>query len=122
MIWPWSVNLTALPSRLSKTWRSRVSSAWMLVGQVGGGSNVKAELLGLGAGADDVRDAVQESWAGAGGGSEVELAGLDLGEVEDVVDQREQVLAALLDDGQAAVDVGLRRPALEDLGIAQGCR
>ena len=50
---------------------------------------------------------------------ELQLAGFDFGQVEDIVDQGQQVLAALLDGGQAAVTSGSKLPPLEDLGIAQ---
>ena len=70
-------------------------------GRDGGASKVRLQLFGFGPRADDPDDAAQECRQLQRRGAEFQPAGLDLGQVEDVVDQGEQVLAALLDDVQA---------------------
>ena len=84
---PFSVNLIALPTRLISTWRSRVGSRDDGVGHVA--ADVAGQLQPLLVGAQGQRlqrvaDAVAEANRRR---VQVELAGLDLREVEDVVEQ-----------------------------------
>ena len=114
---PRSVNLTALPSRFSSTWRRRFSSARTAGGRPGVGLEREQQALLLGLDADRCRRRVCRNGRQVDRvGVQLELAGLDARQVEDVVDQRQQVLAALLDRRQA------RRAArsLERAGRAAG--
>src|SRR5205814_10635810 len=79
-----------------------------------------AQPLLLRAHLDDVYDALQEAREVQRQRVQLELAGLDLREVEDVVDQRQQVLPALLDGRQAAGLLGREVAVpLQQLRIAE---
>ena len=121
MISPWSVNLMALPTRLSSTWVRRRSSP-RPAGRSVGISTLKASFLLAASGLDRAIDAVHDVLERIIVERQHELAGLDLGQVEHVVDQAEQVLAVARD----ALEHGhhlLRRLAidavLDQLGVAQ---
>ena len=91
---PASVNLTAFDSRLSTIWRSRPSSPTIARGRSVGRSRRRARCRF--AAAVGARTSSAPSMHGArsnGCALEVDLAGLDLREVEDVVDDRQQRVA-----------------------------
>ena len=118
---PVSLNLMALPTRLSTTCVSRRSSPWPF-GMSGWRLDLEAELLVVGERLDRAEHVVEHVLHRIVGERERELAGLDLGEVEHVVDQAEQVAAVALD----ALEHGLRLlrrlavDAVEDqLGVAE---
>ena len=107
---PRSVNLTALASRLSRIWRSRVRSVPI------GGRNVALEHVGdvellLGrARADQVERRLDALAQVERMRLDVHPAGLDLREVEDVVDDRQQRVAGVADGrGEVALLVVERR-------------
>jgi hypothetical protein len=84
-----AVNLMALPMRLMRTWRRRVLSPTMTGGAAADPTDEVEVLLG-GLGAEDI-EGVLEAFAQVEGALlELELAGFDLGEVEDVVDEAEE--------------------------------
>ena len=92
---PSGVNLTALERRLSTICLSRRGSASSRMPRrdVGG----ERELLVVGARGDDPHGVVEEAAERGPLEVEADAAGLDLRHVEDVVDDVEQVLAALVD-------------------------
>ena len=94
---PRSVNLIALPTRFTSTWRSRDGSPWARAGHVvvDQGGQVEAarpRLLG-----QQVHDLVDDGARAEVGQIERHPPGLDLREVEQVVDQRQERLGAGLD-------------------------
>ncbi len=98
---PESVNLIALPTKFSNTWAMRRSSP-DAAGKSAGTADFQCEILlgcqRLRAGdnrLDHIFDRIRID-------RQRQLAGLDLGEVEHVVDQAEQMAAALID---ALVDI-----------------
>ncbi len=104
---PRSVNLMALPTRLSRICRTRVSSISSSGGQVVSAGDAQLDALGLGLDAEQVGDLLDQGGDGAGLRVEVEMAGIKARMVEDVVDQAEQVLARRMDAGGVALEVGL---------------
>ena len=92
---PASVNLTPLPARLRSTWRSRARST-STAGRRGP-SRGNVDALGVGAGGEQLGDLLQQRLELGRLGPEIEAAGLDLGKVEHVVDQRQQRLAGGVD-------------------------
>ena len=97
MIVPWSVNLAALESRLNSAWRTLVWSACIVAEVVGARDDQRVGVL-LDQRLDDRRRRRRTSWPTLERLQEqVHPAGLDLGEVQDVVDQPEQVLAGRVD-------------------------
>ena len=90
------------------------------IGQGRIGQEREFDGLGAGAGSDHVGDALEEGEEAEFGGGDFEFAGLDFGDVEDVVDDGEEVFAALLDDGGAlALFGGGGGVAAEELGVAE---
>ena len=90
---PRSVNLTALPTRLTRICRSRPDVADQRVGHVGGDVADQLEpLLVRAARASAVSASSSVSRSSNCDGLELEPARLDLREVENVVDDREQRL------------------------------
>ena len=88
--------------------------------QLGGHRQVEREILFLGLDSNDVGDRRQELDETDCARVQVELAGLDLGQIEHVVDQHQQMLAAVLDRAQAArLSIGQAGIALQDLGVAE---
>ena len=100
---PRSVNLRALLTRLLTTWRSRTGSPMIRRGAAG-----STRRRGRGSFARALREqaghGLGHSSTSTGTLFELQLAGLDLREVEDVVDDRQQALARLGDHlGEAAL-------------------
>ena len=89
---PSSVNLTALPIRLIRIWRSRVGVADERAGSRRRCRQASAQALHRRAAADSFA-APSISVRRANGAASSSSAGLDLGEVEDVVDDAQQRLA-----------------------------
>ena len=89
---PSSVNLTALPARLSSTWRRRPPSASTRAGHVGPTAAVHLQPLLRGHRPQQADDVVHQGADVDPLRHEIELARLDLREVEDVVDDRQQRL------------------------------
>ena len=89
---PWSVNLMALPTRLSSTWVRRRASP-VPVGRPDGTADTSARFLVRAS--NSVADMHRRHHVGHAVvlDRQRELAGLDLGEIEHVVDQAEQVPA-----------------------------
>ena len=99
---PSCVNLTALPTRLVSTCRRRVGSPRTCVGHRGRDVGDQLDLVlarpgpqQAGRGLDQPRQVERDDL-------EPQAVGLDLGEVEDVVQQREQRLARRLDQVERA--------------------
>ena len=84
---PCSVNLTALPTRLISTWRRRVGVGDEGVGHVGGDAVGQFQALLVARRASGFSASPTQSRRCIGDRVQVELAGLDLREVEDVVEQ-----------------------------------
>ena len=94
---PFSVNFTALPTRLVRIWRRRIASASTSAGVSGEQGRDDLDTLGVRARRQQFDNAFDD-------GARVDLlvlqrqrAGFDLGEVEDVFDQGEQRRAGFLD-------------------------
>ena len=95
---PRSVNLIAFDSRLRRICRSRMSSVSMVSGSaVARAPIVKLEVLLLGHVAERALDVVAKAPTAAPASVDHHRARLDLGQIEDLVDQREQVGARLVD-------------------------
>jgi hypothetical protein len=95
-ICPRSVNLPALLSRLSRTWRRRCSSV-MRVGRVGGDDEFEGVMIGGEEREDGVADLLEQADRRDLGELEVDGAGLDAGDIEEVVDEGEELLAGVAD-------------------------
>src|SRR5215475_10164110 len=87
---PVSVNLMALPTRLSKTWVRRCSSPTPM-GRGLATSILSASFLFCASGSVADRNGLDNALDGVFGHIQGELAGLDLGDVEHGVDEAEQV-------------------------------
>ena len=94
---PCSVNLTALASRFASTWRSRVTSPSTTVGTPGSISPVRSSALPPAAAATRSRAVSTHVAQRERLVLQLELPGLDLAEVQDVVDDDEQGVAAAAD-------------------------
>ena len=99
---PVSVNLTALLSRLSRIWRTRFWSPTKSVGVPASITQASLQALLGGRGRHDVQGTFDAGAELERPGLELEPAGLDLGEVENVVDDLQQRVAAVA-DGDAEV-------------------
>ena len=111
---PRSVNLMALPTRLTMIWRSRPGSPTQAVGHVRRRCGRPAPAPSVRPGRPGpARCRPGVSRRSKAIGFQLELAGLDLGEVEDVVDQPQQRLGRLLDHVQvlALLRASARCPA-----------
>ena len=95
---PLSVNLMALESRLTRIWRSRFSSVRTYRGRARGALVAEGEALGLGLRAEHVDDLVEEILDVDLVAIDLQPAGLDLGDVEQPVDQAGEMLGAAADD------------------------
>ncbi len=84
--------------------------------QVGGEAADQLQALGLGARREQLDDVAHRQLDVEGDRLEGQLAGLDLGEVEDVVDHRQQGVAGMLDGGGVIALFGI------ELGIQQQFR
>ena len=109
--WPCAVNLTALDSRFFRICCRRFGSLSIDARQVVGELDVEGQVLGLGHVAEVAVDGVAQAGEGDLLDLDRDRAGLDLRQVEDVVDQVQQV-------GAGGVDVARE---LDLLG-ASGCR
>ena len=89
---PADVNLTALPTRLRRTWARRRPSPWRAPGTSGATVSVRRRPLAAARSAIIERRCSMTSPEGEVAGLQGQLAGLDLGQVEDVVDDLQQVL------------------------------
>ena len=89
---PASVNLTALPTRLMRICRRRVGSVWMVSGMGPQNSVSEARSGRLGTHAHQRGDLGHDCGRRTGGLFQRQLAGLDLGEVQNVVDDVQQIL------------------------------
>ena len=94
---PRSVNLTALASRFSSTWRSRVTSPTIAAGTSPSNDVGEVEVLLGRARAPTGRAPPRRTRAGRTAAPRGPAAGLDLREVEDVVDDRQQRVAGVAD-------------------------
>ncbi len=121
VIWPFWVNLAALLSRLKMACRSLVASARTLP-RSGPRSTTKALVFLAASGRAVDLDLVDELVEVDVLEVQLHLAGLDLGDVEDVVDHRQQMLAGgadLLQVGDllaAALKLGILE---QDLAVAE---
>ena len=94
---PNSVNLTALLQKLIRIWPSRSGSPRKCVETAGSTSKISSEPLGRCLLAHQVPDILQHLVEIEVDIFDRQLAGLDLREIEDVIDDAEQVLAGALD-------------------------
>ena len=97
---PRSVNLIALPTRLTSTWRSRPESPIRASGTSGAIRQASSRPLACARSARVCKVSSSASRRPNGASVEAQLAGLDLGEVEDVVDDRQQRLGRALDQAE----------------------
>ena len=95
---PDSVNLIALPSKLSSTCRSRVGSPTRSVGTFGAISHTKASPFSWARPATISVTFSRWIVQREPGPFQLELRGFDLGEIEDVVDEIQQVVAGAAKD------------------------
>ena len=96
---PFSVNLIALPARLSSTWRSRVASPITRAGSRSSTSEAISRPLACARGPSSSTISSTMTVERERLRLQLEPAGLDLGEIQDLLDQRQQRVAR-----------GLRRP------------
>ena len=87
---PASVNLTALPSMLMRIWRIRPGSPRTRMDICGIHHDGELEILLVGLRRDELRRLLDDHAEVEVDHLDVDLAGLDLREVEDVVDHRQQ--------------------------------
>ena len=117
---PRSVNLNALASRFFRIWRRRCGSVTMTVGAVGATSIEKPRPFA----SRDVLELAHEVVAELARSatsviSAVDRARLDLGEVEDAVEQLEQLVARRVDDARV---LDLRRRSCCGRGCPRAAR
>ncbi len=121
---PWWVNLVALPTRLTSVWRRCASLAAILSGIGVGYSTVSDRPFPrarMRIKLDHVGDRGDQAAVLRAG--DVEPAGLDLREVQDVVEESQQVLAVAVYDVQVvALRLGDLRRVHQDLGVSQDRR
>ena len=96
--WPSSVNFTALPSRLVTIWRMRPTSPMNRPAEPRLDAHDELEVLFLGARRHQRRHVLDRLGKVEGRRIERQLAGIDLGEIQDVVDDGQQRVARLDDD------------------------
>ena len=102
------MNFTALPSRLTRIWRTRCRSSMTSVGEP---ASIQSNRILLGRQRAVLRDDGLDELARVERlRVEGQLAGLDLGQVEDLVDQSEQVAAAALDPAERRALLLVERP------------
>ena len=116
---PFSVNLMALPARLSSTWRSRGASPTRrrrqaLVDEAG-----DLDALGLRARRQQFDRFLDHGGEREGPRLEVELAGLDLGEIQNLLDQRQQRFAGGLRRLGISHLLGRQRRVEQQVGHAE---
>ena len=122
---PRSVNLTAFESRFRSTWRRRVTSPTIAAGVAVADQVREVQALLGGPRGHEVERPLDALPQVERLGLELELPRLDLGEVEDVVDDGQERVAALADDlRELALLVGQRgvqeEPAHPDHGVHRG--
>ena len=116
---PLSVNLTAFETRLITTWRSRAASPRSHAGSSGSTTHVELEALVAGR-HEQRRAALGDRLAQREVGRlELDLAGLHLRVVEDVVDHQQQALAGGADDLRV---FALLRASARCRAAARSCR
>ena len=99
---PCGVNLTALPMRLSSTWRSRVSSPVMTCGAARD-VDTERDAARFGARGKEPHRILDQHRQVDLRLAQREPAGFGAGEIEDIVDQHQQVTAA----GENVAGIGL---------------
>ena len=87
---PRSVNLMALPTRLTRTWRRRPESPIKRSGTSDANPAGELEALRVGPKCERLKGFIERVAQPERGVGEAELAGLDLGEIEDVIDHRQE--------------------------------
>ena len=116
---PALVNLTALPSRLISTCRSRCGSPSSGRQRHARQIGAQGQALARRRRRDDRQRLLEHVGQLEGDALHVQLAGLDLREVEDVVDDVHQVLGRLVDDGRALELLGAERRVEQQRGHAE---
>ena len=95
--WPWCVNLKALDSRFFRICCRRLASVTIDAGRLQAAADAEVHVLGLG----DVAEGALHVQLQVGQAQLADVhhhrAGLDLGQVQDVVDQHQQVVAGRVD-------------------------
>ena len=112
---PDSVNLIALPSRLSSTCRSRVGSPTRSRGTSGAISHTRARPFLVGSDRHHLGHLPQQIVQREPGPLQLELRGFDLGQIEDVVDEMQQVVAGAAKDLHVLVLLGGERGLREQI-------
>ena len=116
---PLSVNLIALPARLSSTWRNRASSPTTHAGSRSSTSEAISSPFawarGPSSSTTSSTSAIRPEWPRR----HLELAGLDLGEVENLRDQREQGVARGLRGANVGGLLGRERRVEQQVGHAE---
>ena len=112
---PFSVNFKALDSRFLRIWPSRCGSVSIRSGVSGSTDDAEAEPLLFGHGAKGLVERIDHRLEDAPARRDLDLAGFDLGEVQDVVDEREQVVAGG-GDGLRELDLLRREVAVLVVG------
>ena len=115
---PRSVNLTALPTRFTRTCRKRPPSPIRIVRHVRGDVEGQLQVLLVGPQGERPHRVAQAIAQVERAGVEVELARLDLREVEDVVDHRQQRVGRRCDDLQVLALLGRELGVQDQLGHA----
>ena len=105
---PSSVNLIALPARLISTWRTWLASPTRRSGTSGATCSTYSMRLLRARRLQDRADAVEQFAHREFDGVQLELAGLDRGDVEHVLDQRQQRARRGLDGVEAFALLGVQ--------------
>ena len=116
---PLSVNLMALPSRFASTCRTRTGSPMIAAGIAGSRSQRSSSPFWSALSDSGLQQILHQRADREGNRLELELARLDLREVEDVVEDREQRLGRRLDGRQAVALLGGQLAVERQLGHAE---
>jgi hypothetical protein len=116
------VNLIALFKRLLSIWRTRWASIIMLAGRPVGQREFDGKPLGLGVSAVDADELGQPSRAISCSPVELDSPGFDLGQIEHVVDDVEQVLTRAVDGGRKLLLDGIGRVRAAAVRSSPECR
>src|SRR4051812_29195314 len=100
---PRSVNFTALPARLSRTWRSRAASPIASAGTSGATKTRDFQPFVVRARCEQLNDALHKRRNREALVQNIELARFDAGKIEQVLDQRTERLAG----GADRLDIAL---------------
>ena len=121
---PLSVNLMALPTRLVTICRTRDGSVRTVSGTASGALEPQPDAFLLRAHRQDLDHLADDRVRGAADLLELQPPGLDLGQIENVVDQLQQVLAARVDRVQmlAHLRFALVVAAPQQIGETRGSR